>query len=165
LQRGYFWHMENKILVMGIGNTLLGDEGVGVHAVRMLENEELPDNVTLLDGGTAGFDLMSWLQDHERVIILDATMNDSPYGTINLIQPKFSKDFPNSLSAHDIGLRDLIEGMHLLGKAPKLYLFTVTAKEIQKLNLEMTEPVNNALPVLCIKVKELISELNQSPSR
>jgi len=151
--------MENKILVLGIGNTLLGDEGVGVHAVRMLEDFEMPHNVTLLDGGTAGFDLMSWLQDHEKVIILDATMNDTPAGTIDLLYPKFSKDFPNSLSAHDVGLRDLIEGMHLLGNAPKLFLFTVSVKNVQELNLEMAEPVKSCLPDLCNRVKKLVNQI------
>jgi len=58
------------ILILGIGNLLMGDEGLGVHLIRELETEELPPGVALLDGGTAGFNLMSWLEDHRHVAVL-----------------------------------------------------------------------------------------------
>ena len=153
--------VNERILILGIGNILMGDEGIGIHTIKMLEQVQLPPKVDILDGGTAGFDLMGWLQDRKHVILIDATMNDQPAGTIALLRPRFSKDFPNSLSAHDIGLRDLIEGMHLLGKAPDIHLFTVTIKEITPMTLELSEPIQACLPELKARIFELLEHLSK----
>ena len=53
-----------KTLILGVGNLLLKDEGVGIHVIRALENKNLPDNVDLMDGGTGGLHLLSWLQEY-----------------------------------------------------------------------------------------------------
>ena len=106
---------KRNILVLGLGNLLMGDEGVGVHAARMLEHGDLPHAVSMVDGGTGGFHLLSYLQDFATVIMIDATMDGNSPGTLSLIRPRFATDFPKSLSAHDIGLRDLIESALLLG--------------------------------------------------
>jgi hydrogenase maturation protease len=151
--------MTDRILLLGIGNILMGDEGIGIHAIRELEKRSLPQNIDILDGGTAGFDLMGWLDGRSTVILIDATMNDKAAGNIELLRPRFSKDFPNSLSAHDIGLRDLIEGMHLLGKAPELYLFAITIKEIVPMTIELSNPIKAILPELCQQILSLCEEL------
>ncbi|MDX1702229.1 MAG: hydrogenase maturation protease, partial [Melioribacteraceae bacterium] len=104
--------MENnskKILVLGIGNILMGDEGVGVQVIKELENETLPENIDIVDGGTGGFHLLSYFWDYPQIIMIDATMDGKPEGSISVIKPKFASDFPTALTAHDIGLRDLIE--------------------------------------------------------
>ena len=85
--------MKDELLVLGIGNVLLGDEGVGVHVIQQLEKHEMPTHVTLLDGGTGGFHLLSYLQDYSRVILIDATLDGKEPGTISLIYPKFSNEF------------------------------------------------------------------------
>ncbi|MBP1654413.1 MAG: hydrogenase maturation protease, partial [Bacteroidetes bacterium] len=90
-------------LVLGVGNYLLGDEGVGVHAARELLEAGAPEGVTVLDGGTGGFHLLSLFQDYDPIILIDATMDGEPAGTVRLLHPKFASDFPRTLSAHDIG--------------------------------------------------------------
>ena len=62
-------------LVLGIGNLLLSDEGVGIHVVRALENVPLPPHVCLMDGGTGGFSLIPFFQDYEHVVIVDAAID------------------------------------------------------------------------------------------
>ena len=84
--------MDKKILILGIGNVLLGDEGIGVHTVRALVNAVLPENVTILDGGTGGFHLMSYIQEYPKIIMIDATIDGKPPGTITLIKPKYASE-------------------------------------------------------------------------
>ena len=105
--------------ILGIGNLLLGDEGVGVHVVRLLlEQGHLPEGVDCLDGGTGSLVLLEPLQTADRIILVDATMDGNPPGTLRRLVPKFSSDFPPSLAAHDIGLRDLLDSFYLLGDTP-----------------------------------------------
>jgi hydrogenase maturation protease len=117
---------EAEILVLGIGNYLLGDEGVGVHAIHQLEREILPPFVAVVDGGTGGFHLLSYFSDYKTIVMIDATMDGQPVGSVRVIEPRFASDFPRALSAHDIGLRDLIESAVLLGPLPKFYLITIS---------------------------------------
>ena len=117
-------------MILGIGNYLMGDEGVGVHAVRRLESEQLPEGVELVDGGTGGFHLLSFFHNYDPLILIDATMDGRPPGTVRLITPKFASDFPRSLGAHDIGLRDLIESAVLTRDLPRIFLVTVSIERI-----------------------------------
>jgi hydrogenase maturation protease len=146
----------NKILVLGIGNYLMGDEGIGVHVIKSLDAKSFPENVTLLDGGTGGFHLLSYFQEYPKIIMIDATMDGSPAGTIKIITPKFASDFPSALSAHDIGLKDMIESMHLLGNMPKIYLITVSITEIKSMVMELSEDVKKSIQMVSEKVGELV---------
>lgn len=152
--------MENQLLILGLGNLLMGDEGLGVHFARAMEEEVLPENVTVLDGGTGGFHLMSYLEDYPAIIAVDATLDERPAGTLRLIEPRFSKDFPRSLSTHDIGLRDLIEGLQILGKMPKIYLFVVSIETIQPLYIGLSPKVEAVIPELIHQVKELVNKVS-----
>ena len=133
-------------LVLGVGNYLLGDEGVGVHAARELLGAGVPEGVTVLDGGTGGFHLLSLFQDYDPIILIDATMDGAPAGTARLLRPKFASDFPRTLSAHDIGLRDLLESATLLGPLPRMYLITVSIEQLQSMSVELSPRVKDAIP-------------------
>ena len=104
---------EKETLVLGVGNLLLKDEGVGIHVIKALENEKLPAHVHLMDGGTGGLHLLSWLQGYDRIIMIDATLDNNLPGTVRLIQPRYATDFPPLMSAHEIGLKDMIDAMIL----------------------------------------------------
>ena len=84
---------EKETLVLGVGNLLLKDEGVGIHVIKALENEKLPAHVHLMDGGTGGLHLLSWLQGYDRIIMIDATLDNNLPGTVRLIQPRYATDF------------------------------------------------------------------------
>ncbi len=142
-------------LVLGVGNILMGDEGVGVHAVRYLE-EHPPDDTALLDGGTGGFHLLSLFRDYDPVIIIDATMDGKEPGTLSLIRPRFASDFPRTLSAHDIGLRDLLESAQLLAPLPELYLITVSIKSLQPMQMELSPEVAGTLPGIAALAKDIL---------
>lgn len=146
------------VLILGIGNYLMGDEGVGVHLIHELEKETLPDGVDLLDGGTAGFQLMEYLEQYPVVIMVDATLDNYPVGTIRLIKPKFSRDFPKAMSTHEIGLKDLIESLSLMGKLPKIFLFVVSVADIANLHVGLSSGVNGVMNELKKKVINLAEE-------
>ena len=145
------------ILVLGIGNYLLGDEGVGVHAVRALQSESLPARVKLLDGGTGGFHLLGYLQEYPVVVLIDATMDGGPPGSVSVIRPRFASDFPRALSAHDIGLRDLIESTILTGKLPETHLVTVSIGGLNEMTTELSAEVGAAIPRVVSSVKEILA--------
>jgi len=149
-----------KTLILGIGNYLMGDEGIGVHVIKSLDANSFPENVTILDGGTGGFHLLSYFQEYPKIIMIDATMDGSPAGTIKIITPKFASDFPTALSAHDIGLKDMIESMQLLGNKPKIYLITVSISEIKSMVMELSEEVKNSIPIVIEKIMDMI-KINQ----
>ena len=146
----------SRPLVLGIGNVLMGDEGVGVHAVRQMEGA-LPPDVTVLDGGTGGFQLLGELTGHDPVFMIDATMDGRPPGTVSVLRPRYASDFPRSLTAHDIGLRDLIEAAALLGHLPRVTLITVSIGEITPMQTTLSPAVEAAIPAVRALVDTLVA--------
>jgi hydrogenase maturation protease len=143
-------------LVLGIGNVLMGDEGVGVHAVWQMEGT-LPPDVSLLDGGTGGFQLLGELTGHDPVFMIDATMDGQPAGTVAVLRPRYASDFPRSLTAHDIGLRDLIEAAALLGRLPQVTLITVSIGEVTPMRITLSPAVEAAIPTVRALVDTLVA--------
>ncbi len=151
--------MINKVLVLGIGNYLMGDEGVGVHAIHALSKAELSGNVDLIDGGTGSFDLMPILAKYPVAIFIDATMDGAEPGTIRTLYPKFAADFPKVLSAHDVGLKDMIDALEFKGELPKIILVTVAITEMIPMSIELTPKVKESMPKLVEVVKDVISKI------
>lgn len=148
-------------LVLGIGNLLLGDEGVGVHVIRWLGEQAPLPGAVLLDGGTGGFHLLGAMQEARRIVLVDATDDGQPPGTISRLTPRYSADYPRGLSAHDIGLKDLLDAFHLLGDAPQVTLFTVSIDLPCGLGLELSPAVAAAVPEVAGRVR---AELARSAS-
>lgn len=133
-----------KILVLGLGNTIMGDEGVGVHVVRALAQRSLPANVECMDGGTGGFVLLGPLEEADRVVLIDATADENPIGTVTRTTPRFSKDYPPTLTAHDIGVKDLLDAFYMGGGARNVILYAITIDPRQPISMELSEPVKAA---------------------
>lgn len=147
--------MKNNTLVLGIGNILLNDEGAGIHVVTRLEKEGFP-GADFMDGGTGGFHLLGLIQSYKYVIIIDASLDQFPEGHVRVLHPKYARDFPNQLSAHEIGLKDLLDAAFLLGNLPEIHLVAVSIKDFQEMGMDLTPEVEKAIPVAMGKVKELI---------
>ena len=150
----------DSILVLGVGNYLMGDEGIGVHAIQELAKMELPDNVDILDGGTGGLLLLNYFEAYKTIIFVDATMDGKPAGTITKLRPKFAADFPSALSVHDVGLKDMIEAVYLLEQVPDIHLFTVSIEELNAMTIQLNEKVKDALPELMRQVLQLCEDLS-----
>ncbi|NLP57865.1 hydrogenase maturation protease [Lutibacter sp. B1] len=162
----YFFEKDksSSVLVMGVGNYLMGDEGIGVHVIQQMDKLNLPKNVDILDGGTGGFLLLSCFEAYATIIFVDATMDGKPEGTISLIRPKFASDFPSALSVHDVGLKDMIEAVYLMEKVPDIHLFTVSIKELTPMTIELNPKVKQAIPKLIEQILKLSEELQLKKS-
>jgi hydrogenase maturation protease len=146
----------NDTLILGIGNYLMKDEGVGVHFINYLENHPVQGPVDLLDGGTGGFHLLEYFERYHRVIIVDATLDEREPGTIRCIKPKYAADFPKAMSTHDIGLKDLVGALQILGKMPEISLFIVSINSIQEQGTALNPEIKEILPELR---KQIISSI------
>ncbi|PIY31193.1 MAG: hydrogenase maturation protease, partial [Bacteroidetes bacterium CG_4_10_14_3_um_filter_42_6] len=93
----------------------------------------------------------------QTIIIIDATMDDEPPGTLKVIEPRFASDFPKVLSSHDIGLKDLIESAALLDHLPRIYLITVTIFELQDLTLELSPEIEASIPKIYHLVNKILA--------
>jgi hydrogenase maturation protease len=129
---------QEKTLVLGLGNVLMGDEGVGVHVVRALEKHPLPANVECLDGGTGGFVLLEPLQSAGRILIVDAAADGNPPGTVTRTTPRFSRDYPPTLTAHDIGVKDLLDVFYMQGGGPDVVLYAIAIDPQQPISMELS---------------------------
>jgi len=162
----YFFEKDksNSILVLGVGNYLMGDEGIGVHIIQAMAKLQLPEYVDILDGGTGGFLLLSCFQVYPIVIFIDATMDGKEAGTVSLIRPNFASDFPTALSVHDVGLKDMIEAVYLMDLIPDIYLFTISITEITPMTIELNETIKVAIPNVVDQVLELSKKLHSKIS-
>jgi hydrogenase maturation protease len=127
-----------KTLVLGLGNVIMGDEGVGVHVVRALEKLQLPPEVECLDGGTGGFILLEPLQNADRVILIDAAADGNPIGTVTRTTPHFSRDYPPTLTAHDIGVKDLLDAFYMQGGTREVILYAIAIDPHQLISMELS---------------------------
>ena len=141
------------ILVLGIGNILLRDEGMGVRVIEQMQKIHLPDDVELVDGGTAGADLLDVLAERQKVIVIDAVQSDCEPGTVlrftadDLIQPDGV-----GMSLHELGLGEALTMTRQLGCAPKdVVVFGIKPKDTG-CGLELSEEIVASVP----KVIELV---------
>lgn len=154
----------NGPLILGLGNYLMGDEGVGVHAVHYWHQHYQHINLPCEDGGTGGFLLTNYFTDHHPLIIIDATLDDHPPGTFRCLTPRFAADFPKAMSTHDLGLKDLVESLLFINKLPQIYLFAVSIPEIQPLQVGLSAEVEACLPRLCAAIVHLLHEKKLWPA-
>jgi hydrogenase maturation protease len=145
--------------VLGVGNVLMGDEGVGVQVLRRLELEPSVPGVRLLDGGTGGVNLLAEFDGVTAVILIDATRDGRPAGTITYLQPRRVGELPRGLGAHDFGLKDLFAAAALLGRMPELHLYTIAVEEVRPMCMELSAPVAAALPSVVASVLALADRL------
>jgi hydrogenase maturation protease len=133
-----------KTLVLGLGNILMADEGVGVHVVRALEKHSLPPGIECLDGGTGGFILLEPMQEANRIVMVDAAADGNPIGTVTRTVPRFSRDYPPTLTAHDVGIKDLLDLFYMLDGGREVVLYAITIDPRQPISLELSPAIKKA---------------------
>jgi hydrogenase maturation protease len=150
----------NKTLVLGIGNLLLSDDGVGVHAIRRLQNEtQLPTNVELMDGGTLGLSLLGHLEGVSHLLVVDAVEMDRPAGTlIRLADEQVPAYLALKMSPHEIGLPDLLFAAKLRDLYPQEVVIWGIQPAKMAAGLELSEPVGGQLDAL---LREIVTELTR----
>lgn len=124
---------EAKVLVLGIGNLLIGDEGVGCRAAEELNRRyTFPPTVECVDGGTAGFELLTMIDDKEHLILIDALKNDQPPGTVVMVEGEHvPKAFLARTTPHQLGICDVLAAAQLSDTMPRhLTLYGIEPKHL-----------------------------------
>jgi len=147
-------------VVIGLGNVVLSDDGLGVHVVRTLrERYRLEDRVELVEGGTAGLLLLPHIADARQVIIVDAIDTGAPAGRlVRLAGEEWWRAFELHLSPHDVGLRDLLGAAQLCGAWPSQLVLHGAQPACTSIGTELSEPLAAVLdPLVSAVVVDLVA--------
>ncbi|MDD3653460.1 MAG: hydrogenase maturation protease [Desulfotomaculaceae bacterium] len=146
-----------KTVIIGVGNLLLGDDGVGIHAINLLQEEKaaLGAAVEIIDGGTAGLDLLFWLEDTGAAIIIDCMDAGSAPGTIFRLPAEelFSASTGYITSLHEISLQEVLYTAKKLGKLPPAVVYG-----IQPGKIDFGEQLSPAVKAVLPRLVELIKQ-------
>lgn len=142
--------MSASVVILGVGNPLAGDDGVGVRAIEALAAAgDLPAGIRLLDVGVLGMDMLAWLEPDEPVVILDAVHGSGAPGTLyrlglDEVQPPSAPP----LSVHDLGLAHALGAARIMGRPLRGTLLGVEPARLESFSAELSPPVAAALPAL-----------------
>jgi hydrogenase maturation protease len=158
-----------RILVAGIGNVFLGDDGFGVEVVRRLTERELPEGVEVADFGIRGMDLAYALQDdYEVVIFVDAIPRGEEPGTVYLLEPEIEEDGEVALDTHGMDPVKVIQLSRALGAKPTRTLVVgcepqvvVSGEDYDDMLMELSEPVRAAVEEAVKLLESLVEEINK----
>ena len=157
-----------RVLVLGLGNILLKDEGIGVHIVEQLQKQDLPGNVEIIDGGTSGLDILLSQEDLDKLVVIDALRAGGEPGTIYKARFKgeerdeltkiFTADKDSKISLHQVGLIEALAAAEKLNHAPReIVIIGVEPKDVVH-GLELTEQVKQRVTQIINIVLEEIDD-------
>jgi hydrogenase maturation protease len=138
----------DKILIVGIGNLLCRDEGIGVHVIQEMKNMRLPDHIDLLDMGTSTMDLISYLEEVKKLIVIDAMKAGGTPGTIYRCKPEdLLPTEEGPISLHEIGLLETLDMAKKKGLEIDTVVIGVEPKVIDW-GMELSEEVKSKIPTI-----------------
>lgn len=134
-----------RVVIVGVGNLLLKDEGVGIHIARALQQIDIPQDTKIIDGGTSP-DLPYYIKGTDKLIIIDAVKARSKPGTVYRLHPHdMNIESDEAVSAHDFGLEQSLKTMRLMKNEPKeVIIIGIEPKEIDwgtELSAELQQKV------------------------
>jgi hydrogenase maturation protease len=149
-----------KVAVLGIGNILLKDEGIGVKVVQtIMNNYSFPPNVQVIDGGTLGPCLLHYIQGFDEIIVIDAVQGGQAPGTLyRFTSEQGFLEMSGKLSSHQMGIAEVLSQIKLLGEAPVVTFIGVEPQDISPWGMELSPVVKGLVPSLITLV---INELEQ----
>ncbi|WP_345977499.1 HyaD/HybD family hydrogenase maturation endopeptidase [Sulfurimonas sp. HSL3-7] len=142
-----------KIAVIGVGNILFMDEGVGVYASKMLkENYVFKPEIEIVDGGTLGFKLMDYFEDYDKVVILDTvSIDDNPGSVYNLPAEALMGLGDYRKTVHEVEVVGMLEICSMLDKMAEVSVMGIIPEDILTVQINLTETVKQGLPLLLEK--------------
>jgi hydrogenase maturation protease len=164
--------MSKRILVAGIGNIFLGDDGFGVEVVRRLAGRELPEGVEVVDFGIRGLDLAYALQrDYDLVVFVDATPRGREPGTVYLLEPESEDDGEVVLDTHGMDPVRVIKFARTLGPTPARTFVVgcepqtiISGEDYEEMLMELSEPVRAAVDEAADLVASLVVRIDKEVS-
>ena len=148
----------SEITVLGIGNTILSDEGFGVRVVEYLQkNFTFPENVGLIDGGTLGVELEHFIIGTQKLLIIDSIDGGAEAGkTFHLKGDEILNHFTQKISAHEIGIQDILTMLEITGKKiPCVELLGAQPYSLEA-GIELTEPMKRLVPIFADEVLKIL---------
>jgi hydrogenase maturation protease len=138
-----------ETIVLGLGNLVHSDDGLGVHAIQALQLDlRVPSNVELVDGGTQGLGLLSHISSVRHLLVIDAIDAGQPSGTLLRFEGTSLKGLPGKASVHQLGFADLMVALQLLGESPGEVVVLGVQPMSTEWGAELTPPVKSALSSL-----------------
>jgi hydrogenase maturation protease len=155
-----------QIVVLGVGNTLHSDDGAGVHALKKLQDDpRLPGDVVLIDGGTHGIELLAYLQDSSRLLLLDAVDVGGRAGTLVRMADSELRGLPCGASVHQLGVADLLATLPLISEVPREIVLLGVQPASTDWGTELSAPVEAALgPLVDAAIEQLFRWSQQNPA-
>ena len=156
-----------RVVILGIGNILLSDEGVGVRAVERLEAEYvLPDGVRALDGGCSAMEMLEDLENLDGLIVVDAVYaHQAPGELVHLEGDQVSSFFRSRMSPHQVGLSDVLASLELTERAPKQRVIIGIKPVSMDLSMELTPTVAARVPEMLDRVIATLAAWGINPAR
>ncbi|NJN46803.1 MAG: hydrogenase maturation protease [Candidatus Competibacteraceae bacterium] len=153
------------VLVLGIGNLLLQDEGVGVHVINELQRRfHFPPEVELLDGGTAGMELVEAMLDREQVIIVDAIRSDETPGTLIQLEGDAVPAFlQQHLTPHQLGIADVLATLTIAGRKPDRLILLGIVPGSMELSVTLSDELQGQFDELVEQVAVKLTEFGVAP--
>ena len=158
---------EKKVLVLGVGNVLLSDEGLGVKALEFLKRDyAIPRSVSLVDGGTGGLALLSVITGHDSLIIMDAVRSGSAPGTVVRLEgaDRVRSGGYRVSSLHELGMEELLQASALEGCNPEIVIIGMEPEDTSA-GLELSPRVRRGLPLMARMVAEELRRLGVKVKR
>jgi hydrogenase maturation protease len=155
-----------RVVVLGVGNTIRADEGIGVRVVEALEREyALPEGVVAIDAGTSSMEMLDDLSDLDFLLVIDAVNDGKPPGSlIRLVDDDVPVFFRRNLSPHGIGLSDVLAALELLGKSPRETVILGLQPVSMELSLELSPQATARVPELVAQAVQELSVRGLAPT-
>ncbi len=154
-----------KLLVLGIGNLLLTDDGLGIHAALELMKEKMPENVTVMEAGTFTHDVFYLFEEYSHVLVLDILHAGKEPGTIyRLTEKELTQNKEQRMSIHDIDLIDSVNMAELLyKKRPELFILGMEPLDYTTWSMELSPVIKDKLPTFIeqakVEVQNILSKI------
>jgi hydrogenase maturation protease len=145
----------HSCLVLGIGNLLLGDEGIGIHVAHRLQKMNLPPSIEILDGGTGGYELLSLCHNKKKIIIVDAMVANAEPGYVIRASPEeLDLRWNAPLSVHQGGLRELLDALRRSVPSPHIIILGIVPANIDRPTMELSPQLSSKFESIVALVVE-----------
>jgi len=146
--------------IIGIGNILLKDDGIGIYTIKELEKYSLPSNIELVDGGTSTLDMLKYFMDFKNIIIVDSLRGGNTPGTVYKLIPEDIKNYKKeNLSIHDVQILDVIKIANLMGYNPRVTIYGIEPNDI-RLGMEISDLLISKIPIIIKHIQTSIAEFD-----
>jgi len=151
-------------VILGIGNTLLQDEGIGIHLLNAIKEKnphwELDFNIEMIDGGTLSFDLLNTIQADQDLLVLDAVNLDKPPGTVYCLAAGAMDEFLSQpgKSVHEVSLQDLFDMSRLTGHLPEKRALIGIQPATIDWGSELTQSVQESIEEALVQVEHVLQQ-------